>query len=1303
MAEGIGLSFLGKALGGIGEYLVAPIGRQFGYLFCFNTNLQNLETQLDSLKVTREGVQLGVDETRNNVRAVGPHLEAWLTKANDNTGEAETIIKDKAQVQKGCFNGWCPNLKLRYSLSRKAVKKTQELALLHAEGSNYTQSSYNPPPPSIQPIPTTTEFQGFDSRILVMNEIIEALEDDGIHLIGICGMGGMGKTTMAKEVAKRTKNLFNEFPMAVVSQEPDLTKVQGCIADMLNLKLDDRESPIARASLLRKRLLLDNKKILVILDDVWEEFDLEELGFPLGGGSNKSCKILFTSRNRNMWKGIQNKRYIQLQVLVGDEPWHLFREKVGDCADNLDLLPLAKDIVNECGGLPLALVTMGSTLMNEHKQYHWKDALRQLRTPCSESLLSEVPAKVYQALYFSYNFLQDERAKKLFLLCCLFPEDYGIPIEDLVRYGIGLWWFEGIDKVDEVRDGVNVLVDQLKSCYLLLDGDEEEQIKMHDVVRDVAISIAAKDKHGFMTIQGAKSREWPKKATYELSTSISVISGEIEEFPRGLRCSKLELLLIQCQNSSLKIPSNFFEGMGELKVLDLRITKDISLLPSSLQFLRNLLTLHLDHSQKFDNISVIGKLLNLEILCFRGSDIKELPEEIGGLVNLKLLDLTECYNLIRIAPGVISALVQLQELYMVDCEFSWEPEGEEGGENASLREFESLSNLNTLEINIKRVDCLPRIPLFSKLTKYSICIGRDDFGPFHAEHISSVGNLLKLRGQCTIPSECINSLVRRSAVLELTGEGSKDAVQELFREGVEGLQHLKDLVIDGCATPECFVNTMEWVPRTPNAIPPIFPILEKLNLMYLSNLRKICHCQLPTGSFGKLKHLEIEHCHGMEEVIWKEKGEDDATNKMEFPALESMTLWSLPMFIGFCRGIDEIEFPQLKKLSLENLPQLKWLFLNSSSPFSESMGNHNATFLSLFPHKVALPSLEELELNDLNNLEGLEHIPISVGSFSKRDPIGFKYISQLSILRVHDCNNLRYLFPHSTMKCMLQLQELNIRRCKMMSRIVADEKGQGKSSVDKIEFTQLKILLLYDLPNLESFFPKVIATSATSTECLQNVMRTLFNEKVAFPSLEVLELHGFQNMNEIWCNQLQTGSFNKLFSLDVSDCGSLRNMFSPFMARHLVHLERLVIIRCSMMEEVVPKEEEEGGRINRTPLPKLEHLELKDLPELKSFCHVTHDWELPLIKHITILKCPKLKTFSPGVICTPKLQCVFVKEERDNWYPGREGEDWLWISDLNQTIPHLIDKQQEEQLQKQQEGKNEETCETSDDIDGDDF
>ncbi|KAI7990979.1 Protein HEAT-STRESS-ASSOCIATED 32 [Camellia lanceoleosa] len=308
-----------------------------------------------------------------------------------------------------------------------------------------------------------------------------------------------------------------------------------------------------------------------------------------------------------------------------------------------------------------------------------------------------------------------------------------------------------------------------------------------------------------------------------------------------------------------------------------------------------------------------------------------------------------------------------------------------------------------------------------------------------------------------------------------------------------------------------------------------------------------------------------------------------------------MALWNLPKLIGFCRGTGEIEFPQLKELSLGRLPQLKWLFLNSSNPFSESMENHNATFISLFPHKVALPSLEELELEDFNNLEGLEHIPISVCSFSK-----------LRKLHVKHCGKWLCVFPSQFLTRLGNLEDLTVENFSLLEKvfeleIVDYEKGQGKSSVDKIEFTQLKILRLYHLPNLVSFFLEVIATSATSTE-------------------------------------------------------------------------RLQIKNCSMMEEVVAKEEGEEKEENRTPLPKLKCLELKDLPELKSFCHVTHDWELPLVDDITILNCPKMKSFSPGVVCTPKLQCVFVKERKYKWPPGIEGEDWLWISDLNQTIMHLIEK-----------------------------
>ncbi|KAG5555944.1 hypothetical protein RHGRI_006553 [Rhododendron griersonianum] len=1235
--EKIGEGFM-SAIGGC---LVAPIRQQFKYLCCFNSHITELETKLGDLEATRQVVQMGADEIRRQARDVRPDIKAWLKSVNEVTTEVKGIIQDMEKVEEGCLNGWCSNLKLRYSLSMQAVTKTKVLIDLSDVGVQYTQTlpSYSSPLPGLETI-TNKDFMGFESRRLTMEEIIKALKHDEINLIGVCGMGGVGKTTMVNEVAKRAKedNHFDEVAIAVVSQEPNLTHVQACIADTLGLKnLRDLASPIARADLLRKRLLQDNKKVLVILDDIWAEFDLKAMGIPLEG-ADKNVKVLYTSRTRDLWHDLGTKKEIPLEILSKDEAWQLFREKAGDSADDPDLQPIAKQILDECGCLPLALVLIGSALSKKSGRNAikaiWEGMLDRLT--CATS--TPVDKRLYSRLELSYECLEGEEAKRLFLLCCLFQEDEYIRIEDLARYVLGLSLFDGINEMEKVRRQVFLIVDDLKSRYLLLDGknETEECVKVHDVVRDMGISIASKNKFA-LVIHGEVS-EWPKKDTYKHYTCISLISRKITELPRGLTSPNLEFLLLDCKKLK-ELPCNFFEGMGELKVLVLKNFEGILSLPSSA---RNLHTLCISFfNGKLDNVSEFGGLFSLKTLSFRISRMEELPEEIGELVYLRLLDLRGNQRLKRIPPNVISRLVDLEELYIIREFMDWEGEGkEEEGRNANLRELESLSNLNTLEISIRSDVLIPKVRIFSKLKIYKVIIIQDadkemdddeetdketgDMSYYYlfseCTRVFKVGvEMYNLFSKCKrvfmvgssipIPSNRggIDSLLRSSDCLLLEGKGCNDLVQALLLwDGVDGLQQLKFLRIRRCDTPECLANTINPVHLPIAHAPAIFPILEVLDLIRLVNLREICGGPVPPRSFGELTFIQVQNCGRlrnlfqlpivgclpqlkrliiiscdmMEEVFWKDQQEDvhAAANRIEFPKLEVLRLVKLPSLVGFCRGIDQIDFPQLKNIFLKDIPQVLCvdklenlerlghgpLPVGSLSKLKEFTVKFSNKLLCVIPSQF-LPMLRELQeltvkrcdsLEVVFELEGLEsnepnpeilcplkfvklHDLPKLNCISKRDPVGIKYIQTLEI---HNCNSLRYVFAPTMTKSIPQLRKLEISRCEMLSRIVAEENGLGESSVDEVEFPQLERLELLDLPNLVTFFPNV---------------------------------------------------------------NNLRSTFHPSMVGGLANLSELVVKDCSKMEGVVYWEEEikdgQGRKVEKTLFPLLRKLQLLSLPKLVSF------------------------------------------------------------------------------------------------------
>ena len=125
-----------------------------------------------------------------------------------------------------------------------------------------------------------------------------------------------------------------------------------------------------------------------------------------------------------------------------------------------------------------------------------------------------------------------------------------------------------------------------------------------------------------------------------------------------LVCPELHFFLLHIDKYSLNIPSTFFQGMKKLQLLDLS-RMDFEELPSSLNSLVNIRTLHLDGCYELKDITGIGKLTKLQVLSLAGSGIQGLPDEMVQLSNLRLLNLNNCEKLKVIPRIILSSLSRL--------------------------------------------------------------------------------------------------------------------------------------------------------------------------------------------------------------------------------------------------------------------------------------------------------------------------------------------------------------------------------------------------------------------------------------------------------------------------------------------------------------------------------------------------------------------------------------------------------------------------------------------------------------------
>ncbi|KAL9356191.1 hypothetical protein Peur_049444 [Populus x canadensis] len=1235
------MEFVISIVATVAELLVVPIKRQIGYVLDCNTNIQNLKNEVEKLTDAKTRVNHSIEEARRNGEEIEVDVENWLTSVNGVIGGGGGVVADESS--KKCFMGLCPDLKLRYRLGKAAKKELTVVVHLQEKG-KFDRVSYRAAPSGIGPV---KDYEAFESRNSVLNDIVDALKDCDVNMVGVYGMGGVGKTTLAKKVAEQVKEgrLFDKVVLAVVSHTPDIRRIQGEIADGLGLKLN-AETDKGRADQLCEGLKKVTR-VLVILDDIWKELKLEDVGIP-SGSDHEGCKILMTSRNKNVLsREMGANRNFQVQVLPVREAWNFFEKMVGVTVKNPSVQPVAAKVAKRCAGLPILLATVARALKNEDL-YAWKDALKQLTRFDKD----EIDNQVYSCLELSYKALRGDEIKSLFLLCGQFLT-YDSSISDLLKYAIGLDLFKGRSTLEEARNRLRTLVDELKASCLLLEGDKDGRVKMHDVVQSFAFSVASRDHH--VLIVADEFKEWPTSDVLQQYTAISLPYRKIPDLPAILECPNLNSFILLNKDPSLQIPDNFFREMKELKVLDLTRV-NLSPLPSSLQFLENLQTLCLDGCV-LEDISIVGELKKLKVLSLISSDIVCLPREIGKLTRLLLLDLSNCERLEVISPNVLSSLTRLEELYMGNSFVKWETEGPSSQRNnACLSELKRLSNLITLHMQITDAgNMLKDLSfLFQKLERFRIFIG--DGWDWSVKYATSRTLKLKLNTVIQL-EEWVNTLLKSTEELHLQElKGVKSILNDLDGEDFPRLKHLH---IQNCPGVQYIINSIRMGPRT------AFLNLDSLFLENLDNLEKICHGQLMAESLGNLRILKVESCHRLNNLF-------SVSMARRLVRLEEIT-------ISDCKIMEEvvaeesendtadgepIEFTQLRRLTLQCLPQFTSFHSNRRQKLLASdvrskeivAGNELGTSMSLFNTKILFPNLEDLKLSSIK-VEKIWHYQPAV-----QPPC----VKNLASMVVESCSNLNYLLTSSMVESLAQLQRLKIRNCESMEEIVVPEGiGEGKmmskmlfpklhllelSGLPKLtrfctsnllECHSLKVLMVGNCPELKEFISIPSSADVPVMSKPDNTKSAFFDDKVAFPDLEVFLIFQMDNLKAIWHNELHSDSFCELKILHVGHGKNLLNIFPSSMLGRLHNLENLILNDCDSVEEIfdlqvlINVEQRLADTatqlrvVRLTNLPHLKHVWNRDPQGILSFHNLCT---------VHVRGCPGLRSLFPASIALNLLQ-----------------------------------------------------------------
>ncbi|XAR64074.1 hypothetical protein NMG60_11024278 [Bertholletia excelsa] len=451
------------------------------------------------------------------------------------------------------------------------------------------------------------------------------IENNDSGVVGICGIGGSGKTTLAREIFRdaEVRSYFkNRVLFVTVSQSPNVEQLKLKIRGMVTRSNFGSSGDIIP----QWPLKFDAKglvRTLVILDDVWALSVLEQLISRIPG-----CKTLVVSRFK-FPTSVVNCTY-ELELLGEDEAMSLFchsafgQKSIPLGADK----KLIKQVVNECKGLPLALKVIGASLRDQPGKF-WTSAKNRL-SRC-QPICESHEIQLLERMKLSIDSLP-EQVRECFLDLGAFPEDRKIPLDVLVNIWVEL---HGIDKEEafailvELSDKNLISLvknarfgDAYSSCY-------DIYVSQHDVLRDLAIYLSSRvnvNKRKRLLMPRRETsipREWEKIADEPFDAQIiSLHTGEMREM-------------------------DWFEGeFPKAEVVILNFSSNEYFLPPFINKMPKLRSLALINSGSSNavlhNLSVFTNLSNLRSLWFEKISVPQLPKTTVPLKNLRKLSLVLC-------------------------------------------------------------------------------------------------------------------------------------------------------------------------------------------------------------------------------------------------------------------------------------------------------------------------------------------------------------------------------------------------------------------------------------------------------------------------------------------------------------------------------------------------------------------------------------------------------------------------------------------------------------------------------------